>query len=271
MHDRERELQERLDRCEANDMVDFDGRDIGDHLPIDQRNGSQPSYLVRFNEGGNVSRGIWKPTSGDTHPRIDIPPGGQARREVATSRLAEDLGYDDLVPPTTMWDRPGEPGSLQHWVEDTTPGNTDVRAYSPHDRERMAVLDYVTGNTDRGVPNFRTGPDGGVVACDNGCTFPLRQVPGWQEHANPIQSNFVADQLHRPFSADTMNHLRSIDADRLRETLHDAGIEDEAIDEAMKRFEEIRRNGTITGESWGGEIRDSDWRTAQPRPQAPPS
>ena len=164
-----------------------------------------------------------------------------------------------------MWDRPGEPGSLQHWVEDTTPSNF-ANFYSQHDQERMAVLDYVLGNTDRGPNNFRTGPDGGVVAIDHGCTLPVRQVPGWPEYADPIQSSFVTNQLNEPFSPETMRHLEQIDPDRLRQTLEESGIEPSAIDEAMNRFDEIRRTGTITGDAWGGEIRGTFWETGRPRP-----
>jgi hypothetical protein len=150
---------------------------------------------VDFTDG---TQGVFKPINGERSNRPHIPAGEQAYREVAASRLDEELGFG-LVPTTTLREA-GPPteglGSVQRFV----PGldARDVTKYQVVEQERMAVLDYVIANTDRHKGNWRTAfqdkprtafqdklfTDRGLVAIDHGDAFPTGAT-------DPIKSDFV--------------------------------------------------------------------------------
>jgi hypothetical protein len=211
-------------------------RRLGDYgIP----HGWQDSHLVTFEDG---TRGIYKrPTAyGPDRPNVGVP---LPPREVAAARLAEELGFDGLVPPTCLWDGPEGPGSLQEWVVGATRGRLP-RHYSARERERMAVLDYVMAIGDRGRDNYLTAPDGSVRAVDHGGAFPAH--PSFR-----IYSPFVLDHTYagQPFSDELMEQLDRVDVNHLRWRLLDTGLEEAAVDGALARLEEILRHGRITGEA----------------------
>lgn len=124
-----------------------------------------------------------------------------------------------------------------------------LQQYPRIQREQMAVLDYVIGNTDRHWNNFRTDRHGGIVAIDNTLSFP--------EFPDPIfgiRSDFVAEFRGVALSPEVVDRVRAVDPEMLRAAWADAGIGDKAITGALERLQEIRDHGMITGRAWPGDI-----------------
>lgn len=224
--------------------------------------------------------------------------GHLAARDVGAYRLDEALGFG-RVPPTGLLDGPFGRGSNQHWVFSTrsypmlewarldrrdaqakdrgpvSPSATEyqrlennertrlalraLQQYPRIQREQMAVLDYVIGNTDRHWNNFRTDRHGGIVAIDNTLSFPEFPDPIYG-----IRSDFVTEFRGVALSPEVVDRVRAVDPEMLRAAWADAGIGDKAITGALARLQEIRDHGMITGRAWPGVIIDAyiDARTA---------
>ncbi|MEV4823876.1 hypothetical protein [Micromonospora sp. NPDC049274] len=217
------------------------GREVHSMVELDPGGHVNDAHEVTFTDG---TRGVYKPNVPENEfvqVRSSIPENELAPREVAASRLDEDLGFG-LVPTTARWDGPHGAGSMQEFVENVTPGRP-ANAYSTAEGERMAVLDYISGNTDRHMLNYLTGPDGRLVAIDHGYSFP-------ESNAEPLRSDFVTQQMNRPLSPETMARLQDTDPAVLADRLRGTGLSEQALSGAMDRFNEIRARGTITGEAW---------------------
>jgi hypothetical protein len=209
---------------------------------------------IRFTDGVAA---IYKPISGEDRLTamlsLGLIPegGGQSLREVAASEVDRALGFD-LVPDTVMYNGPDGLGSVQLWVEDAEHAKA-LSEYYAVDQERMAVLDYFIGNTDRHENNYLTSADGRPVAIDNGLSFPLSAQ--W-----PIRSDFVADVLGRRLSGRVLEQVHSVDLRALARRLESLGIGRAAVTGAVARLREVRLEGMITGAAWGGPIVDRFWR-----------
>ena len=164
-------------------------------VELDPGNHVNDAYDVTFTDG---THGVYKPNVPENEfvqGRSSIPENQLAAREVAASRLNEDLGFD-LVPTTARWDGPHGAGSMQEFVENASQG-LPPGWYTIREREQMAVLDYISGNTDRHMGNYLTGPDGRLVAIDHGYSFP-------ESNAELLRSEFVQQQKNQPLSPETM-------------------------------------------------------------------
>ncbi|MEU7769339.1 hypothetical protein AB0B25_30210 [Nocardia sp. NPDC049190] len=237
----------------------------------------KPAYLENLTEVVRRPEGyyVWHPL------RYGIGRGGGelAKREVAAFRVDEALGFG-RVPPTAMVNGIYGPGSHQLWVFSTPshPGvarivqeqqlgrilsKTERREllrlnaqYPKVQREQMAVLDYVIGNTDRHMHNYRTGHDGEIVAIDHSLSF-----PEFPDSRVGIRSDFTLEFHNVGLSEDVLRSVRAVDVDRLRTALDDLGLSRKAIDGALDRLIEVRTHGRITGEAWPGEINEGyAWR-----------
>jgi hypothetical protein len=199
------------------------------------RNGA---YLVEFADG---SKAVYKPAGEHS--------GGKrrgtlsARQEVGAAQLDQLLGFD-LVPTTTMWNGERGTGSLQEYVENSTAGGR-LNTFSPPERDRMAALDYIIGNSDRHPGNYLTGPDGRLVAIDHGASFPDSDRGG-------IRSSFVMQAMNRPLSAEVLAKIRAVDPAEMGRTLRASGLSRQAVKGAVRRLEEIQEHGKITGDAWAG-------------------
>ncbi|MGW5381685.1 hypothetical protein [Nocardia sp. NPDC003963] len=219
--------------------------------------------------------------------RYGIPRGfGQhAARENAAYRVDEALGFGRIPPTTVVEKGPYGPGSNQVWIL-SSPGHALAawsrrtaadkknamkawensssgkerdaiyadwvrpnKEYPQVQREQMAVLDYVIGNTDRHWNNYRTGRDGEIVAIDHAFSFPESPDPRYG-----IRSDFVKEFRHRELGAEVLDSVRAVDLDGLRTALRDTGLSDKAVDGALDRLMEVRTHGKITGENWPGDI-----------------
>jgi hypothetical protein len=226
---------------------DLGAREATRYEPLKPGEHVSEAYRTEFRDG---SAGVYKPMAGEDSPRSSVPEGELWNREIAVSRLDEALGFD-LVPTTTEWTGPDGIGSMQEFEDNATNGLAPD-AYTDAERERMAVLDYVSGNTDRHWGNYLTGADGRLVAIDHGLSLP-------ESDADPIRSDFVCDQLNRPLSDDLVNQMRAVDERRFTDTLRASGLSESAIDGARGRLAEVRIRGAITGEAWSGRIVDAGW------------
>ncbi|MEU7840088.1 hypothetical protein AB0B39_03870 [Micromonospora sp. NPDC049114] len=226
------------------------GREVHSMTELDPGGHVNDAYDVTFTDG---THGVYKPNVPENEfvqVRSTIPENQLAAREVAASRLDEDLGFG-LVPTTARWDGPHGAGSMQEFVENASPGRP-ASDYPVAERERMAVLDYVSGNTDRHMGNYLTGPDGRLVAIDHGYSFP-------ESNGESLRSDFVAQQMNQPLSPDTMARIQATDPAVLADRLRGTGLSEQALSGAMDRFNEIRSRGTITGEAWNAFRPPSPW------------
>ncbi|WP_452299644.1 WXG100-like domain-containing protein [Micromonospora krabiensis] len=217
------------------------GKEVQSMVELDPGGHVNDAYDVTFTDG---THGVYKPNVPENEfvqVRSTIPENQLAAREVAAARLNEDLGFD-LVPTTAAWDGPHGPGSMQEFVEDVSPG-LPVSDYTVPEREQMAVLDYISGNTDRHMGNYLTGPDGRLVAIDHGYSFP-------ESNAEPLRSDFVQQLTNQQLSPETMARIQTTDPAVLADRLRATGLSDQAVAGAMDRFNEVRSRGMITGEAW---------------------
>ncbi len=141
--------------------------------------GSDETYMVELSEGG---KGIWKPAIGEAiRCREGVKPGDCFRRNVATSAVADLLGFDDLVPTTEFKELNGEPGSIQHFVKNASMAFEfpESQVYDgDEDAARAAVFDYIAGHMDRHQANWLL--DGGkIFLIDNNWTFPDKKQTGY--------------------------------------------------------------------------------------------
>jgi hypothetical protein len=205
------------------------------------KRGQNDSYLVEFEDGGKA---IYKPVAGEHEGlRRQVSTSGyQGEREVGMYRLDEELGFG-RVPTTTWWDGPHGPGSLQEWHDESV-GYLTLDAYDLGQREEMAVLDHVGGSEDRGESNIRSdrrgeGETSSLLAIDNGQAFPDRPVDP------KARSRFVTLHPTRGLSPGMVERLRAVDVDRLRRRLLDAGLPDQAVDDALDRLAHLRDTGRL--------------------------
>lgn len=231
------------------------------HYPRDEarlqlRSYTDESRLDPDDGDGNV---VWRLSTADGAAAVYKPVGGEDPelrrqvtastslmvREVAAYRLDALVGYR-LVPVTTRYVGDHGAGSLQDWAP--RPGLRPLQ-YTTLDQQRMAVFDYVAGNSDRHAGNVLTSADWRPAAIDNGLAFP--DVAG-----RALRSSFVAEHFGRPLDPAVLEPLRRLDLRLVRRVLEDAGLEPGAVDGALVRIAEVRDAGRITGAGWPGKITD---------------
>ncbi|MCP3992972.1 MAG: SCO1664 family protein [Actinomycetia bacterium] len=140
-------------------------------------------------------RAIYKPSRGE-RPLWDFPPD-LFKREVATYRLAEALGWE-VVPPTVIGSGPMGEGSVQAFVDADfsehyfTMLENDVGL---DDLRRLCLLDLIANNTDRKSGHCLLGRDGRIYGIDHGLSFhaqfKLRTVM-WDFVGQPIPAEALA-------------------------------------------------------------------------------
>lgn len=156
-----------LPRDQLVDVFENGEADIEGRMPFS----SNLTLLTHFTDGDRTARGIYKPGQGE-RPLWDFPPE-LYRREVAMSRLCEQLGWD-VIPPTALVQGPMGEGSVQAFVDaqfehhyftlqDEGVGDADLR--------RLCLLDWIGNNTDRKSGHCLLGKDGRVYGIDNGLAF----------------------------------------------------------------------------------------------------
>lgn len=202
-------------------------------------------YLVRGRDGEKY---VFKPGEGEQlgirRGLIPQRPGEYANREVAAYRVSHALDFG-LVPPTTFTTSPRGMGrgSVQKFVPNSAPER--VEDHPEGQRLRMAVLDYVIGNTDRHFGNFRTVGEHHspiehrkVLAIDHGLSFP--EAP-----FGNLYGPFYDYCWGKQIPGDIMAKIRAVDQDQLRAALRDANLSTRAIDGSLGRLNELLDGGRI--------------------------
>ncbi|WP_157106868.1 hypothetical protein [Nocardia arthritidis] len=229
------------------DDVEFDG---------DMREAVQrSSTTVRKMRSDDGELNIYKPIHGEQYdsglPFVHAP-GALTSREIAAYRVDELLGFG-RVPPTARTEgvigpdgRASGPGMIQQFVE-SKPARA-VGEYPKAQQQQVAVLDYVIGSLDRHPGNYRTVEREGrleVVAIDHGRSFPMSMRPLEVQ----IDSDFVMAQKGQRLEDDVLRAVQSVDMDRFREALGDAGLHGNVIDGAVTRLEKMRELGMIPADA----------------------
>ncbi len=158
---------------------------------------SNLTLLVHYTAAdGSDVRGIYKPGQGE-RPLWDFP-SNLYRREVATFRLCEELGWS-VIPPTTLASGQLGEGSVQAFV------NADFSEHyftvfesgrARSDLQKLCLLDWIANNTDRKSGHCLLAPDDHVYGIDNGLSFheqfKLRTVI-WDFAGEPVPAPLLAD------------------------------------------------------------------------------
>jgi len=210
------------------------------HKKLTTPPGINVSYELDLKGPGKA---LFKPKSGEAACRPSITPGTYLLREALAFRLDRMFGFN-LVPVTVIRKVDGEDGSAQTWV------NIDrwyIHQYTKLDQARMAVLDYVMGNTDRHAFNWRTQVDGRPAAVDNGLSLP-------RNASYPIRSKWVVQMLKTELPERVQTEVTQANPDTALRYLEEMGIEAVAADGFSRRLDELRSNGLILGTEWAGPI-----------------
>ncbi len=137
--------------------------------------GCNVTELVELEDG---RKGVWKPSNGEEENlRTGIDAGTYYRREIAASRVAEILGFDDLVPTTERRENSGVAGSIQLFAPNAAIAESlDYPWDGATNAARAAVFDYLIGHEDRHRGNWLVGGESDteekIVLIDNGLAFP---------------------------------------------------------------------------------------------------
>jgi hypothetical protein len=137
-------------------------------------------------EGVNVSRKLhledgsnflWKPRSGEHISSWRYIPRKQLyRREKAAYLVDRILGFH-MVPVVRIAKFDGDIGSLQEWIEDTSPADATLETYDSRDIWKAGLFDLIIGQTDRHSGNFLTKFNKPILI-DNGFAFPSYAAKG---------------------------------------------------------------------------------------------
>jgi len=234
----ERELQQRLDTGEVRDLTEMQKAGPG---------ASSDVYKGKVVGDGADHLVVYKPDSSHRSLRDDIPAEGLADREVAAARTDDMLGYG-LTQATVVWDGEGAHGrgSVQSFVVDRQ-GGRPLYSYGETQTQRMAVFDYIIGNTDRHRLNYLTGPGGILVGIDHALSFP-------ETSAGYLRSMFIEKHFNQDLDPAVLAAARALDRVEFAAMLRATGLSKEAVTGAVARLAEIQDNGRITGDAWDGMI-----------------
>ncbi len=158
--------------------------------------GSNYTFLVEVQHGGNVLKAVYKPTRGE-RPLWDFPAATLARREVAAYLVSEALEWH-LVP-ATIYRRQGPigPGSLQLFVEHEP--EYHYFNFREEDRQRLrivALFDTLVNNADRKGSHILIDAENRMWLIDHGICFhaedKLRTVI-WDFAGEAVPDNLCKD------------------------------------------------------------------------------
>lgn len=200
--------------------------------PLD--GGANKSFLLHLQDGGKC---VFKPQAGeDVGFRSTVPDKTMFRREVAAYRLAEALGFIDLVPATTFRSENGQVGSAQEFAGGAESAFlvAGERAFDgPVDEARAVLFDYILGHADRRDGNWLVGRDGKLVLIDNGLSLPVRHEPkSYFEFA--LWKHAAGRNLPVPEVSGLKEKWPAA-----RQALEESGIEPEAIELTRQRLETV--------------------------------
>ncbi len=213
--------------------------DVSAVRPISAESGrnANETQKVTF---ANGTQAVFKPKLGESIGyRYGIPDGTLYRREAAASIVADVLGFDDLVPKTTVREVNGKIGSAQQFADNSREA-TKFPLNRQHDgirdAARAAAFDYIIGHVDRHTGNWMlrqtpAEPQGKLVLIDNGFSFPVRHDEGDARNREFLD--------HASRAGLRLPDLRGVRGKwpEVEKAMRDMGLEQEAIDLARHRFD----------------------------------
>ena len=223
------------------------GADLSVEMP---KQGANESYIVTVGSNRLPGRpAVWKPSSGEDKSLDDWIGGDEYRRAEAVYWMDRELAPDKnhyLVPVAFMDEIDGVPGSVQLYV----PGPDDQKnkhmadQYAPEWIERAAVLDYITGQMDRGFKNWLTHPedDRRPVLIDNDASFPP------EEH--DVKSSFVAAMAGKRLSDKTLESVYLVLGNySLWQDIQSCLEDEQAVEAAKQRAQRLYNDKQIPEEA----------------------
>ena len=136
--------------------------------------GVNKTQIVQLENG---TKGVFKPQDGAAsfEMRHNITPGKDTEREVGAWEVAKLVGLEDLATPTVERTIDGHRGALLQFEN----GRVAMIVTHPYDGKenaaRVAVFDFVIGNTDRHTGNWLVEGQGDMAKLhliDHGLAFP---------------------------------------------------------------------------------------------------
>lgn len=222
-------------RCTVLPVVDTMGRPLPGSPDAMRRAAlsriGDPNYESGISESilvnmGDEGRGIFKPINRDRgyyERKYGLVYSHQ--REEYAYRVAQSMGWDDLIPQTVLTEFGDDIGSLQRWVENAKMGADmsykDWMAASQEDMRRISLFDRLIGNMDRNYGNYLMTDDGRIVAIDHGIAF-------------------LSEEMSVPIGSDILTHYRRITGGSLSYTEADLSaiskfLADTTLQKEMRR------------------------------------
>lgn len=237
------------------------------------------------------SLNICKPIDRESHMRAGIPhdPGQMAIRGESGYRLSQ-LFNMNRIPATAITGSPYGRSLVQDFVP-----SREMLGFGLHDpaqEEEMAFLDYIMGNTDGNLYNYRMAIDptdsstvreemsrdftgrgygsefglqqigngpfrkGDLFEVDQALILPTEPDPNWG-----IRSHFATPYVESeiPFSEGLLARADAVSPQDIREVLKDFGagnprLDSAAIEGAQDRLAEVQTDRMITGRNWPGQF-----------------
>jgi hypothetical protein len=224
---------------------------VADWGVSDARGNTSAVYQVTFQSG---NQGFFKPRTGENVAgRATFKAGTLWRNEVGVHEIDKVLGFKLTVTTTAVLGKVGPDntetwGSLAGFAGEALKSPAD---YDPVDRQKAAVLHYVTGNTDGHPGNVLMQPNGRPAIIDGGLTL---AGAGEDKEHDPLRSCFFPEVVGKQLDSSVVNLVKSVDRDKLQSRLRQTGIDQGAIDGVFARLDEVR-GGKITGAAFPGELR----------------
>ncbi len=191
---------------------------------------SNAALLVTVERDDVQTLAVYKPEQGE-RPLWDFPDGTLCRREYASYRLSEALGWN-LVPPTVLRDGPFGIGSVQCFVEHD-PDEHYFTLLEDHvdDFMRFAVFDVLANNADRkGGHCLRELETSQIFGIDHGLTFhvaPKLRTVIWDFAGEVVPPALLADverlcvALDGALGDEFAGLLHRVEVDALRRRIDD--------------------------------------------------
>jgi phage-related protein (TIGR01555 family) len=200
--------------------------------------GCNVTKIVHFADG---RKGVFKPHAGEARNLRPgyITHGKQTEREVGAWEVAKIVGMQDMVTPCIDREYNGQRGAVLEFKPGKVANKVSNAFDGSEDRRRMAVFDFVIGNTDRHQGNWLVSDDK-IHLIDHGLAFPEKN--GIQRNA-ALAKVATEYRINGPKSTDDAPakyaKLYIENKDKLIETVRGLGLSDGAVKSMRERIGQL--------------------------------
>lgn len=162
--------------------------------------------------------------------------------EIDADEYMEDLEDEETLEGSMQLKLKGET-FIDQYGHFSYPSFSDLGEGQQQDMIKIAVLDYITGNTDRHSGNIFVTDDGNIMAIDNGLSFP---DPDEEFRVNENEFKSIAARIakEQPIPDDVLERMGGIEEEEFKEVLHAYGMSAEA-EGAWERLSVLLTTGTV--------------------------